>query len=58
MKSNDTDDKIDWCMNNPWTFLDVDLDDIGKITYWREGGKRERDRRVEFVNSDPRLVSI
>jgi len=57
MKSNDADDKIDWCMNNPWTFLDVDLDDAG-TSYAGVKAARERDRRVEFVNSDPRLVSI
>jgi hypothetical protein len=31
---------------------------VGALLYWCEGSKRERDRRVEFVNSDPRMISI
>jgi len=37
---------------------DVDIATIGVILYWCEGSKREDDRRVEFVNSDPRMISI
>jgi len=29
------------------------MDDVGTILYWCEGSKRERGRRIEFVNSDP-----
>ncbi len=31
---------------------------VGTLLYWCEGSKRERDRRVEFVNSDPMMVAI
>jgi hypothetical protein len=37
---------------------DVDIQTIGAILYWCEGSKREKDCRVEFVNSDPRMISI
>jgi hypothetical protein len=36
----------------------VDLNVVGTLLYWCEGSKRERDRRVEFVNSDARMISI
>jgi len=36
----------------------MDLKSIGTVLYWCEGSKRERDRRIEFVNSDPRMISI
>jgi hypothetical protein len=36
----------------------VDLNSAGALLYWCEGSKRERDRRVEFVNSDFRMISI
>lgn len=35
----------------------MDIRTIGIILYWCEGSKRENDRRVEFVNSDPRIIS-
>ncbi len=31
---------------------------IGAILYWCEGSKREKDCRVEFVNSDPEMISL
>ena len=36
----------------------MDIGSAGALLYWCEGSKRERDRRVEFVNSDPRMISI
>jgi hypothetical protein len=36
----------------------MDLGDAGAILYWCEGSKNERDCRVEFVNSDPRIISL
>jgi hypothetical protein len=39
-----------------WFYVDIYL--IGALLYWCEGSKRERDRRVEFVNSDPRMISV
>lgn len=36
----------------------VDIATVGAILYWCEGSKREDDRRVEFVNSDPRMISV
>ena len=36
----------------------MDIDEVGTILYWCEGSKRELDCRVEFVNSDPKMVSI
>lgn len=36
----------------------MDIRDVGTILYWCEGSKRERDRRIEFVNSDPKMISI
>jgi hypothetical protein len=36
----------------------VDINSAGTIMYWCEGSKRERDYRVEFVNSDPAMVKI
>jgi hypothetical protein len=36
----------------------VDLSSAGTLLYWCEGSKRERDRRVEFVNSDSRMIWI
>jgi hypothetical protein len=36
----------------------VDLNSAGALPYWCEGSKGERDRRVEFVNSDFRMISI
>jgi hypothetical protein len=37
---------------------DVDIQTVGAVLYWCEGSKREDDRRVEFVNSDPRMISV
>jgi hypothetical protein len=34
------------------------INEAGPLLYWCEGSKRARDRRVEFVNSDPRIISI
>ena len=31
---------------------------VGIILYWCEGSKREDDRRVEFVNSDAKMISV
>jgi len=36
----------------------MDIGTVGTILYWCEGSKREDDRRVEFVNSDPRMISV
>ncbi|HEV2389873.1 MAG TPA: hypothetical protein VGS04_04025 [Nitrososphaerales archaeon] len=36
----------------------MDITTVGAILYWCEGSKREDDRRVEFVNSDPRMISV
>jgi len=36
----------------------VDIATVGLILYWCEGSKREDDRRVEFVNSDPNMISV
>ncbi len=36
----------------------MDIDTLGTILYWCEGSKRELDCRVEFVNSDPRMISV
>jgi hypothetical protein len=36
----------------------VDIQTIGAVLYWCEGSKREKDCRVEFVNSDPKMVSV
>ena len=36
----------------------MDLESAGTLLYWCEGSKRERDRRVEFVNSDPKMIAI
>jgi hypothetical protein len=36
----------------------VDLNTVGTLLYRCEGSKRERDRRVELVNSDPKMVAI
>jgi len=36
----------------------MDIATIGVVLYWCEGSKREEDRRVEFVNSDPRMISV
>jgi hypothetical protein len=36
----------------------VDIETVGAILYWCEGSKREDDRRVEFVNSDPKMVAV
>jgi hypothetical protein len=36
----------------------VNLKTVGTLLYWCEGSKRERNRRVEFVNSDPKMVAI
>jgi hypothetical protein len=36
----------------------MDLKTVGTLLYWCEGSKRERDRRIEFVNSDPAMISI
>ena len=36
----------------------VNLRTVGAILYWCEGSKRERDRRLEFVNSDPMMISV
>jgi hypothetical protein len=36
----------------------VDINSVGTIMYWCEGSKRERDYRVEFVNSDPVMIKV
>jgi hypothetical protein len=36
----------------------MDIQAVGAVLYWCEGSKREDDRRVEFVNSDPRMISV
>jgi hypothetical protein len=36
----------------------VDIQTVGAVLYWCEGSKREKDCRVEFVNSDARMISI
>lgn len=36
----------------------MDIQTVGAILYWCEGSKREKDCRVEFVNSDPRMISV
>ncbi len=36
----------------------MDIATAGLILYWCEGSKREEDRRVEFVNSDPKMVAV
>ena len=35
----------------------MDIQTIGAVLYWCEGSKREKDCRVEFVNSDPAMIS-
>ncbi len=39
-------------------YFKVEIGDIGTILYWCEGSKRELDCRVEFVNSDARMISV
>ena len=36
----------------------MDIQTVGALLYWCEGSKREKDCRVEFVNSDPEMISI
>jgi hypothetical protein len=36
----------------------VDIQTVGAVLYWCEGSKREIDCRVEFVNSDPTMISV
>jgi hypothetical protein len=36
----------------------MEIDELGTILYWCEGSERDYDCRVEFVNSDPRMISI
>jgi hypothetical protein len=36
----------------------VDIQTSGAVLYWCEGSKREKDCRVEFVNSDPRIILV
>jgi len=36
----------------------VDIQTIGAVLYWCEGSKREKDCRVEFVNSDPKMIAV
>lgn len=36
----------------------MDIQTVGAVLYWCEGSKREKDCRVEFVNSDPRMISL
>ena len=36
----------------------MDLNSVGTILYWCEGSKRDRDCRVEFVNSDPTMIRV
>ena len=36
----------------------MDIDSVGTILYWCEGSKRDRDYRVEFVNSDSDMVRV
>jgi hypothetical protein len=36
----------------------MDLQTIGAVLYWCEGSKREKDCRIEFVNSDATMISI
>lgn len=39
-------------------YCDMDIKTIGAVLYWCEGSKREKDCRVEFVNSDPEMISV
>ena len=36
----------------------MDIRTVGALLYWCEGSKRLEDRRVEFVNSDPRMIMV
>jgi hypothetical protein len=36
----------------------MNVEEAGALLYWCEGSKREEDRRVEFVNSDPKMDSV
>jgi len=36
----------------------VDINSVGTILYWCEGSRRERDYRIEFVNSDPVMIRV
>jgi len=36
----------------------MDLNSVGTTMYWCEGSKRDRDYRVEFVNSDPAIIKV
>jgi hypothetical protein len=36
----------------------MDIQTIGAVLYWCEGSKREIDCRVEFVNSDPKMIAV
>jgi hypothetical protein len=36
----------------------MDIKTVGVVLYWCEGSKREKDCRVEFVNSDPIIISF
>jgi hypothetical protein len=45
-------------MNNRQWFTVVDIQTVGAVLYWCEGSKRKKDCRVEFVNSDPRTISV
>jgi hypothetical protein len=36
----------------------MDINEVGTLLYWCEGSKREEDYRVEFVNSDPKMVAV
>jgi hypothetical protein len=49
---------VHWALNQRCICSKVDLEIVGMLLYWCEGSKRERDRRVEFVNSDPKMVAI
>lgn len=36
----------------------MDIQTVGAVLYWCEDSKREYDCRVEFVNSDPTMISV
>ena len=36
----------------------MDINEVGTLLYWCEGSKREEDYRVEFVNSDSKMVAV
>lgn len=36
----------------------MNLNEVGALLHWCEGSKQEEDYRVEFVNSDPDMISV